>query len=81
MGESALTLKFKGMENKILERMVESGLFNSKSEAIRSSLVHYAIHLDLFKRKQLWKNIEKTRTRNVPPEQLARDLEAIENEN
>lgn len=80
MEESALTLKFRGIEKKILEKMVESGLFNTKSEAIRSSLVHYAIHLDLFKRKQLWKTIEKTPKRNISPEQLARELEAIENE-
>ncbi len=80
MEGSALTLKFKGIENRILEKMVESGLFNSKSEAIRSSLVHYAIHLDLFKRKQLWKNIQKTKKRKIAPKQLARELEAIENE-
>lgn len=81
MAESTLTLKFRGIEGDILEEMVSAGLFNSKSEAVRSSLVHYAIHLDLFKRKQLWKGLQKVPRRKVSPKQLAKDLEALENEN
>lgn len=81
MAESTLTLKFKGVEGDLLEEMVKSGLFNSKSEAIRSSLVHYAIHLDLFKRKELWKQLQAIRRRKVSAKQLTKDLEAIENEN
>ncbi len=80
MAETTLTLKFRGVEGEILEEMVRSGLFNTKSEAVRSSLVHYAIHLDLFKRKQLWKDIQKIPKRNVAPRQLAKELEELENE-
>ena len=80
MAESTLTLKFKGVEGEILNEMVQSGLFNSKSEAVRSSLVHYAIHLNLFERKKLWQKIQKISPRKVSPKQLEKDLEAIENE-
>ena len=81
MPETTLTLKFKGVESKLLDEMVGSGLFNTKSEAIRSSLVHYAIHLDLLRRKQLWNSVQKIKRRKVSAKQLHNDLEAIENEN
>ncbi len=81
MAESTLTIKFKGLEGELLEKMVESGLFATKSEVIRSSLVHYAIHLDLFKRNKLWAEIRKIPRRKVSPKQLAKDLEALEREN
>ena len=80
MAETTLTLKFKGIEGEILEQMVESGLFNTKSEAVRSSLVKYAIDTDMFKRKRLWEKIKKMPRRKVSPKQLARDIEAIKNE-
>lgn len=81
MAESTLTLKFKGLEGEILEELVKSGLFNTKSEALRSSLVHFAIHLDLIKRKKLWQKIQRIPRRNVSPKQLAKELEALEDEN
>ncbi len=46
MAETTLTLKFRGLEASILNQMVDLGLFNTKSEAIRAALVKYAIFLD-----------------------------------
>jgi len=77
---TALTLKFKGLEEKLLNEMVKSGLFSSKSEAIRSALIKYAIDLGMFKRKTLWKEIESMPRRRVSPTQLKKDFETIENE-
>lgn len=77
---TAITLKFKGLEEKLLNEMVRSGLFGSKSEALRSALVKYAIDLGLFKRKALWKEIESMPRRKVAPVQLKKDLERLENE-
>ena len=75
-----MTMKFKGLEGEILEKMVDSGLFATKSEAVRSALVHLALDLDLFRRKQLWKEIQRIPRRKVSPKQLARELEALEDE-
>lgn len=79
--ESTLTLKFKGIEADLLDKMVSIGLFNTKSEAIRSALIKYAIDLKLLEKKDIWAKIEKYPRREITPEQLVKDLELLENEN
>jgi len=44
---TTLSIKFKGMEESILDGMVDFGLFNTKSEAVRSALVKYAMDLNM----------------------------------
>jgi len=78
--ETTLTLKFKGMEARILDEMIKSGIFNTKSEAIRSALVKYAIDLGLFNRKKIWEEITSHKTRDISPEQLQKEIEKIKNE-
>lgn len=78
--ETNLTLKFRGMEAEVLNEMVRKGLFNTKSEAIRSALVHYSLELGLLGRVKLWKEIQSFPKRKISPEQLAKDLEKLENE-
>ena len=78
--EIALTLKFKGVEAKLLEEIVRNGLFSSKSEAIRAALINYFLKLGMLGRKEQWNEIRSFPKRNVTPEQLAKDLEKIEEE-
>lgn len=78
--ETTLTLKFRGVEAALLDEMISSGLFNTKSEAIRSAIVKYGLDLGLLKRKRLWSRIEKHSRRKVGAGQLMKDLELIENE-
>lgn len=78
--ETTLTLKFKGVEARILDEMINSGIFNTKSEAIRSALVKYAMDLGLFNRKKMWKEITSHKTRDVSPERLQKEIEKIKNE-
>ncbi len=80
MQDTTLTLKFRGVEATMLHDMVESGLFNTKSEAIRAALVHYSLELGLIGRQKLWKKIQAAPKRVVSPQQLARDLESLEDE-
>ncbi|MBS3176233.1 hypothetical protein J4457_03285 [Candidatus Woesearchaeota archaeon] len=80
MTETALTLKFRGMEADVLNKMVETGLFNTKSEAIRSALVHYSLELGLLGREKTWNQIQKFPKRKVSPAQLAKDLQELEDE-
>lgn len=78
--ETALTLKFRGIESQLLEELVQRGFFSSKSEAIRAALVDYFLKLGLLTREQQWKEIQALPKRKVSPEQLQKDLEKIENE-
>ncbi len=78
MKDTTLTLKFRGTEAAVLERMVRTGLFNTKSEAIRSALVHYSLELGLLGREKLWKEIAAFPRRKIDPAQLAKELEALE---
>ena len=79
MNESTLTLKFKGIEADLLNEMVDSGLFNTKSEAIRAAFVKYSMDLGLLDRRRMWGRIEKFKPRKVAPRQLAKDLSKIKN--
>lgn len=79
MAETTLTLKFRGTEANLLNEMVGSGLFNTKSEAIRAAIVNYSLTLGLLKRRDIWNRIQKFPRRKVSPAQLAKDLEAVEN--
>jgi len=79
--ETALTLKFKGIEAHLLEEMIARGLFSSKSEAIRAALLHYFLELGMLGREQQWKELASFSRRKVSPEQLAKDLGKIEDEN
>jgi Arc/MetJ-type ribon-helix-helix transcriptional regulator len=80
MAETTLTLKFRGTEANLLHEMVDSGLFNTKSEAVRAAIVNYSLTLGLLKRRDLWAKIQKFPRRNVSAQQLAKDLERIKNE-
>ena len=77
---TTLTLKFKGIEASLLKQMVESGLFNTKSEAIRAALIKYAIDLNLLDRKAIWHEIQAHKKRMVSPEELAADIQSIRDE-
>ena len=60
--------------------MVDLGLFNSKSEAIRSALIKYALDLNLLDKKIIWQEIQANKKRKVSPEQLAMDIQIIRDE-
>ena len=78
--ETTLTLKFRGVEAALLEEMISSGLFNTKSEAIRSAIVKFGLDLGLLKRKKLWADIRRHTPRKVSASRLKKDLERIEDE-
>ena len=76
--ETVLTLRFRGIEAHLLEEMIESGFFNTKSEAIRAALVRYGTELGLLERERLWADIRRARRRKVTPSKLKKDLERLE---
>ena len=78
--ETALTIKFKGIEARLLEELVRNGLFSSKSEAIRAALIHYFVKLGMLGREKQWEEIKVFPKRKVTPDKLAKDLEKLEDE-
>ena len=76
--ETVLTLRFRGIEAHLLDEMIDSGFFNTKSEAIRAALVRYGTELGLLERERLWADIRRVRRRKVTPSKLKKDLERLE---
>ena len=78
MGDTTLTLKFRGLEAELLEEIVRLGLFNSKSEAIRAAIVKYAMDSGLLEREDLWNRVKAHKRRGVSPDDLEKDLKRLE---
>jgi len=76
--ESSLTLKFRGAEAELLDRLVRSGLFATKSEAIRAALVKYGADLGLLRARDIWTAIESRPRRRVGLAQLRKDVRKSE---
>jgi len=67
-------------EEQALDRLVKAGLFSTRNEAARAAILKYAMDVGVLDRADIWREIEKVERRGVSPEQLARDLEALEDE-
>jgi len=76
--ESSLTIKFRGAEAALLDRLVRSGLFATKSEAIRAALVRYGADLGLLRAKDLWAAIRAQPRRRVAAARLRKDVRKAE---
>ncbi len=76
--ELTLTIKFRGAEAELLDRLVRSGLFATKSEAIRSALVKYGADLGLLRARDLWASLEAVPQRRVTEARLRRDVKKAE---
>ena len=76
--ESTLTVKFKGAEADLLDRLVRSGLFATKSEAVRAALVKYGTDLGLLRARDLWAAIDGTARRRVTDRALRRQVRTAE---
>jgi Arc/MetJ-type ribon-helix-helix transcriptional regulator len=62
----------------LLERLVRSGLFVTKSEAIRAALVKYGADLGLLRAQDLWTALKATPKRRVSAAQLRKDVRKAE---
>jgi Arc/MetJ-type ribon-helix-helix transcriptional regulator len=76
--ESSITIKFLGAEAELLDRLVRSGLFATKSETIRAALVKYGADLGLLRAKDLWSEIKKRPRRRISVAQFRRDVRKAE---
>lgn len=78
---TTLTIKFSGLQETALDRLVRSGVAESKSEAIRMALLSFAYEMHIlddvtvteFLRKELSKNPRS-------PEEILAQLDRVKNE-
>ena len=76
--ESSLTIRFQGAEAKLLDRLVRSGLFATKSQAIRAALVKYGADLGLLRARDLWAAIDTRPRRRVASTKLREQVRKAE---
>ena len=76
--ESSLTIKFRGAEAELLDRLVRSGLFATKSEAVRAALVNYGADLGLLRARDLWRAIDTRARRRVSTSKLREQVRKAE---
>lgn len=75
-----VSFRLEKAEEQALDRLVKAGLFSTRNEAARAAILKYAMDVGVLDRADIWREIEKVERRRVSPEQLARDLEALEDE-
>lgn len=73
-------LHFEKVEEKVLDQLVKMGLFADRDEAARAAILKYGMDIGLLNREVAWRGLEKGKRRKITPEQLAKDLETLENE-
>ncbi len=78
---ATVTLKTKGLQNEILERMVSLGLASTKKEAIEFALLKTAFDIGLLKSEEIIKFVDKlTDKKRMSPEEVAAEIKRAKNE-
>jgi Arc/MetJ-type ribon-helix-helix transcriptional regulator len=75
-----LKLHLEKAEEEALNHLVKVGLFTNRDEAARAAILKYAMDIGVLNRQAIWQKMEKVKRRKVTPEQLAKDLETLEDE-
>ena len=76
-----LKLHLEKAEEEALDHLVKVGLFTNRDEAARAAILKYAMDIGVLNRQVLWREMENVKRRKVAPDQLAKDLETLEDEN
>ena len=72
---STLTIKFHGVQDEILQALIDSGIAQSKSEAIRMALLKFCMDLGIFDSKEIMATIRKEMQKEpLPPNQVAEGI-------
>lgn len=73
-----LKLHLEKAEEEALDHLVKVGLFTNRDEAARAAILKYAMDIGVLNRQVLWRKMENVKRRKVTPDQLAKDLETLE---
>jgi len=72
---STLTIKFHGVQDEILQALIDSGIAESKSEAIRMALLKFGLDLGIFESKEIMAIIQsKMQKEPLTPEQVGKRI-------
>lgn len=78
---ATVTLKAKGLQNEILERMVSLGLASTKKEAVEFALLKTAFDIGLLKSEEIIRFVDKlTEKKRMSPKEVAAEIERAKNE-
>lgn len=76
---TTITLKTKGLQNEILERMVSLGLASTKKEAIDFALLKMGFDIGLLKSEEILKFVDKiVAKKRMGSEKVAAEIESVE---
>ena len=56
---TTLTIKFRGIQEEILEEMIQLGIAETKSEAVRMALLNFALNSNMISKEKLLQEIHK----------------------
>ena len=56
---TSLTIKFRGIQEEILDEMIRLGIAETKSEAVRMALLNFALTSNLVSKEKLLQDIRK----------------------
>ncbi len=72
---STLTIKFHGVQDEILQALIDSGIAESKSEAIRMALLKFGLDLGIFESKEIITLIQGERQKEpLTPDQVSKKI-------
>ena len=72
---STLTIKFHGVQDEILKALIDSGIAESKSEAIRMALLKFGLDLGIFESKEIMAAIRNEMQKEpLTPNQVAKRI-------
>lgn len=78
---STLTVKFEGVQDKILNSITENGIAKTKSEAIRMALLKFALDTGIINVQELVKSIrDNLSENNKSPQEISKQIECVKNE-
>lgn len=73
---STLRVKFRGIQEEILDKMAEYGIAETKSEAVRVAILNFGIEMGLLSEQGLIKSIrEQLAEGKIPQEKVAEEIE------
>ncbi len=73
---SSVTVKFRGVPEEILDKMVEYGIAETKSEAIRVAILNFGIEIGLLSEQGLIKSLrEQLAEGKISQEKVTEDIE------
>jgi len=78
---SAVTIRFEGIQDEILNALVEMGVARTKSEAIRMALLNFGMDMGIVQSKRLLTALRRElRTNPISPDEVRKRMKKARHE-